>query len=281
MGHGVGAVLAAFGHRVVAPLSDRSDGTRRRAQRAGIEDVGDVAGAVAAADLVLSILPPAAAEETAAAFADAAQAAGRQPLFVDCNAVSPGTARRIEKALGPLPFVDGGIVGGRPRPGGPATRLYVSGARAQELVPLAGDSDAGALAVRVVSERIGDASALKMAYAGLTKGTMTLHAAVLLAAERLGVREPLEKELAASQAEAWKRMGVLPFLPADAERWIGEMQEIAATFRGAGLPGEFHDAAEAIFRLLARTPWSGETRETLDRSRTLDETIRTLAKLLD
>ena len=74
-------------------------------------------------------------------------------------------------------------------------------------------------------------------------------------------------------------MGVIPVLPADAGRWTGEMREIARTFRDAGLPGGFHEAAEAIFELMDATPYASETRETLDRSRTLEETIRTFAEL--
>ena len=34
-------------------------------------------------------------------------------------------------------------------------------------------------------------------------------------------------------------------------RFAGEMEEIAATFRAAGLPGEFHDAAARVYERLA------------------------------
>ena len=176
-------------------------------------------------------------------------------------------------------FVDGGLIGGPPRPGGPATRLYLSGPRAGALATLGGDSQRGAIDARVVGDAIGRASGLKMVYAGLTKGTMTLHTAVLTTARRLGLFDELVTELRESQAQAFARMGVIPFLPADAGRWTGEMREIARTFRDAGLPGGFHEAAEAIFELMDATPYARETRETLDRSRTLEETIRTLAEL--
>jgi hypothetical protein len=39
---------------------------------------------------------------------------------------------------------------------------------------------------------------------------------------------------------------------AKAWRFVGEMNEIADTFRGAGLPGEFHFAAAEIYRRMAR-----------------------------
>ena len=128
---------------------------------------------------------------------------------------------------------------------------------------------------------MGDASALKMAYASITKGTHTLHAAALVTAARLGVYEPLARELGESQADAWQRMQILPWLPADAARWIGEMEEIAATYADAGAPPGFHEAAAQVFRWMAGSPFAGETRETVDRSRGLEETIRVLSAGLE
>ena len=114
-------------------------------------------------------------------------------------------------------------------------------------------------------------------YAGLTKGTMTLHTAVLVTAHRRGLYVELTRELGESQQPALARMGVIPFLPADAGRWIGEMKEIATTFAGVDVTPAFHEGAAEIFRALAATPFAQETRETLDRSRTLEDTIAVLA----
>jgi 3-hydroxyisobutyrate dehydrogenase-like beta-hydroxyacid dehydrogenase len=281
MGHALGAVLRERGRRVVSALDGRGGATRARARRAGIEDVGDIAGLAAQCDVVLSVMPPAAAPDFARAFGEALERAPRRLVFVDCNAVSPAAAHDMAAGLAAAgaEFVDGGLIGGPPRPGGPATRLYLSGPRAGALATLGGDSQRGAIDARVVGDAIGRASGLKMVYAGLTKGTMTLHTAVLTTARRLGLFDELVTELRESQAQAFARMGVIPFLPADAGRWTGEMREIARTFRDAGLPGGFHEAAEAIFELMDATPYASETRETLDRSRTLEETIRTLAEL--
>ena len=62
-------------------------------------------------------------------------------------------------------------------------------------------------------------------------------------------------------------------IPADAERWAPEMEEIAATFAEAGVTDHFHKGAAEIYRLLARTPFAAETRETLDETRTLEQAL--------
>jgi hypothetical protein len=120
-----------------------------------------------------------------------------------------------------------------------------------------------------------------MCYAGLTKGTWTLHTAVLLAAESLGLSDELRGEFEYSQKAALAAMEAkVPRLPADAGRWIGEMEEIAKTFAEAGVTPRFHEAAADIFRLLNETPFDAETRETIDATRTAADTIKAAARLL-
>ncbi len=272
MGGAVGAALAAGGSRVGSVLEGRSDETRERAREAGISAWPDLDAALREADLVLSILPPSEATALARACAESMSRSGRRVPYAECNAIAPETSREIAGilALGD-DFIDGGIIGGPPQPGASGTRLYVSGPRAEELLAL--DAPEQGMIVRSLGPEVGRASAMKMSYAALTKGTMTLQAAVLMLARRHGLAEPFAEELQASQAAAWKRMGVLPFLPADAGRWIGEMEEIARTFREAGLPGGFHDAAADVYRAMAATPFARETRATVDRSRSLEEAI--------
>lgn len=278
MGHAVGAHLKGRGLRVITDLGGRSALTRERAARAGFEAQEGLDAVVDAADLVLSILPPAFAEDLAQRVAGAMKRTGRTPVYADCNAIAPATTQRLDGIIESVggDFVDAGLIG--PPPGrAAATRLYASGARAPLLSELsAGDHDQG-LRVHLLGDAVGRASALKMTYAGLTKGTMTLHAAVLVAAHELGVFGALAAELEASQPQAWSRMGILPFLPADSERWVGEMEEIATTFRDAGVSDGFHRGAAEVFRLMASTPYATESRENLDRSRSLEETIRVLA----
>jgi len=271
MGHAVGRAVRERGFRVITALVGRSSHSRRLAEAGGLEDVGALSDLVAAADLILSIMPPSAA----LGFADAAATAMRKraatPLFVDCNAIAPASSRAIAAIVGAAgaDFVDGGIIGSPPGIAAPP-RLYVSGDAAERLCALEGPQ----LKVVPLGREVGRASALKMCYAALTKGTMTLDTAVLLAGAQLGVSAELAAELADSQPAAWARMGKrVPWLAGNAGRWVGEMEEIAATFAAAGLPESFHLAAAEIFRLLAATPLAAETRESADRSRSLDEAL--------
>ena len=154
-------------------------------------------------------------------------------------------------------------------------RFYVSGADCAPMDVLSGP----AITVRPLGTEVGRASALKMCYAALTKGSWTLHTALLVAAASLGVLQELQVELSESQKGAYADMRArIPRLPADAARWVGEMEEIAATFEAAGVTGNFHDGAAAIFRLLAATPFAAETRQTMDPTRTLEETIAALVE---
>ncbi|MEM9735124.1 MAG: DUF1932 domain-containing protein [Pseudomonadota bacterium] len=271
MGHGVGEALTARGHEVVSVLAGRSAHTLGLAARAGIADAGSLEDMVAVADLILSIVPPDRALPQAEAVAGALKATGRQVPYADCNAISPATAALVAEALAVTgaPVIDCGIIGLNPIKT-PPTRFYVSGPDHSAMAMLASD----AITVTPVGDEIGQASALKMVYAACTKGTWTLHTAVLMAAARLGVLDPLLEEFDYSQAAVLKDMrGRTPFLPADAARWVPEMEEIAATFAGAGVTDGFHRGAAEVFRTLAATPFAAETRETLDRSRTLEEAI--------
>ena len=278
MGHAVGRTLREQGFRVITALAGRSAHSRALAERGGLEDVDTLAQLVSQADLVLSIMPADAAAVFATAAADAMGATGGTPIFADCNAIAPATSRKIGDIIGAAGavFVDGGIIGAPPGTGTPP-RLYVSGPDADQLLSLNG------LELNIVSlgPELGRASALKMCYAALTKGTMTLDTAVLLAGTQLGVYDELKAEFAGSQQAAFKRMeSRVPWLAMDAGRWTGEMEEIAKTFGNAGLPAKFHQAAAEIFRLLATSPLQAETRETADRDRTLDDAVRAFAKAL-
>ena len=204
MGHAVAAVLKAGGLRVVTCLAGRSARTRALAAKAGVEDLGDDAALVRAADVLLSILVPAQAEALAGRIAAALRATPADLLYVDCNAIAPETARAVGavvEAAGAR-FVDAGIIGPPPRAGAKGTRFYASGAAAADFAQL---RDYG-LDVRIIGERAGDASALKMCYAALTKGTTAIMTELAVAAARLGVSEPLRAEFELSQPEMLERM---------------------------------------------------------------------------
>lgn len=278
MGHAVGRVLLQHGHDVITCLLGRGEHTCSLSRQAGLREVDSLDDVVLQADMILSILPPAAAEEQANAVATAMRNTGKTPVYVDCNAISPQTAQRVARIVtdAGASFIDTGIIGLAPGRAGNSEgpRFYVSGDVLEPMLALDGHG------IRVVKagDHYGEASGLKMVYAGLTKGTWTLHTAILLAAKRLGVLDTLLEEFAFSQASALSAMRAqVPFIPADSNRWIGEMEEIASTLSDTGVTSGFHDGAAAIFRLLAETPLAQETRADMDRSRTLEQALEIYA----
>lgn len=272
MGHGLGAALIAAGHRVLTALEGRSARSRTLAGKAGLEDAGSLEAALGQADLFLSVLPPDAALPLAETAAPIIAGLERKPVYADLNAVSPATVRRIEAIVSGAGagFADGGIIGLNPQKDPKGTRLYLSGpARA---LPLS--LHAAGLQVHDLGPQSGRASALKMCYAALTKGRFSLYATVAAAVTALDLEEVWRAEMSQSQAETLAQIDrLVPRLPADAERWVPEMREIAGTFESVGLTGGFHEGAAAILTLLAQTPFAAETRETLDPDRTLAETV--------
>lgn len=225
MGAGVGRRLTERGCRVLSPLTGRSEATVARARAAGMVAASDEQAAET--EFVLSIIPPGEAVATAQRFAPVIAGAARKPIYVDCNAINPRTVARVAAVLAPTgcDFVDGGIIGGPPRDGYKGPTVYASGANASEF------ADFGrrhGLNVQVVEGPVGAASAVKMSYAGITKGITGLVSAMMLASARAGTAETLRAELAASQPTllAWFERQI-PQMYSKAYRWIAEMDEIA------------------------------------------------------
>lgn len=280
MGEGVGASIRGQGKDVITIVAGRSEETRMRAERSGFRAVPDLNALVSEADLILSIMPPERAEGFAGEVAAAMKATGAAPAFADMNAISPMTARRIAETIAGAggAFIDGGIVGWAPLKNEQITRLYVSGPDAA----LMDELDGNGKEIRQLGDEIGRASAVKMVYASITKGVDSLLTAAYTAAEALGIREVLEKEWSETQPDALARMNRrVSALPADAGRWIGEMEEIAATYASAGVTPNFHKGAADMYRLLNSTPFAAETRETMDRKRTMQESVRVYVAHLD
>jgi 3-hydroxyisobutyrate dehydrogenase-like beta-hydroxyacid dehydrogenase len=224
----------------------RSAGSRERAAAAGLEDARTVAAVVAASDVIVSVCPPHAAIEVAR------DVAGRRfaGLFVDANAVAPGTAREIGAIVeaGGATFVDGGLIGPPPRNAG-STRLYLSGREAKRAAAL---FESSALEAIAIGDGPGAASALKMTYAAYTKGSSALLMAIRALAASEGVDDALLAEWRRSQPDLPKRSEAAARDNArKAWRFVGEMEEIAAAFAAAGLPGGFHEAAAEIYARLA------------------------------
>jgi 3-hydroxyisobutyrate dehydrogenase-like beta-hydroxyacid dehydrogenase len=246
MGSVVGACAVAAGARVLWAAEGRSAGSRERAAVAGLEDAGTVAALVGASDVVLSVCPPHAALDLAREVARL----GFGGLFIDANAVAPATGREIGAVVetAGATFVDGGLIGPPPRSAG-STRLYLSGREAKRAAAL---FEGSALEAIAIGDGAGAASALKMAYAAYTKGSSALLMAIRALAATEGVDDALLAEWRRSQPELPKRSEAAARDNArKAWRFVGEMEEIAAAFEAAGLPGGFHQAAAVIYDRLA------------------------------
>jgi putative dehydrogenase len=247
MGAATAARLTENGVRVLTSLMGRSEASAKRAKAAGMLDASDAE--IAAADVILSIVPPGEALPLAQRLAPALTAANNKPIYADCNAVSPHTVKQIAAVVerSGAPFADAGIIGGPPRAGYGGPIFYYSGADTGTLQRL---NDFG-LVFRRVDGGIGAASALKMSYGGITKGLTAVGSAMLLAAERAGVAEALHAELAASQPNllAYFQRSV-PDMFGKAYRWVAEMEEIAH-FTGGGPSREMYEAIAAHYKRLA------------------------------
>jgi hypothetical protein len=195
------AVGAAVRGEVLWASEGRSESTRRRA--AAFTDVGSVAELVASSEVVLSICPPAIAEEVAGQVF----ALGFSGIFVEANAISPERMRRIG-ALGPG-VVDASIIAAK------GINVYLAGERAEGVAPLFGD---GVTAIPI-GERIGAASALKMAFGGWNKIGIALTAQAHAIARAYEVSRWLEAEGVPEDR--------LPRVIDRAWRWAPEMEEVA------------------------------------------------------
>ncbi|MEO8609396.1 MAG: DUF1932 domain-containing protein [Chloroflexota bacterium] len=246
MGISVAATLKNSGHAVYWASEGRSSQTRARAEQHGLIDADSLTKICETCAVIVSVVPPDSAETLAAQVISH----GFKGLFIDANAISPQKAQQIGEVMNAAgaSFVDGGIIGGpawKPN----TTWLYLSGERADQAADYFA---AGPLETRVIGDSIGKASALKICFAAYTKGTTALLSAVLAAAESLDVRAELEGQWSQNGSNfAEQSANSVRNVTAKAWRFVGEMDEIAATFADAGLPDEFHRAAADIYRRMA------------------------------
>jgi putative dehydrogenase len=225
MGSATARRLHERGATVITQLAGRSAASAARAERAGAVPVATDDEFAAQSDVILSIVPPGDAVALAQRLAPSIKRAGRKTVYVDCNAVSPQTAERIGEALDGTDcvYVDAGIIG--PPPSDTArTIFYASGEGAKAFERL---SNYG-LAIRLMDGPVGAASAMKLSYAGITKGCTAISAAMMLGSTRHGTADALLQELSESQPMLlnWMR-GFVSRMPPKAYRWVAEMEEIA------------------------------------------------------
>lgn len=246
MGISLAATARNSGYKAFWASEGRSGETRERASKYGLTDANNIKGLCQECSIIVSICPPHAAEEVAKKVRDC----GFRGMYLDANAISPQRSVKIgelmEKAN--IDFIDGGIIGMPAwKPG--TTWLYLSGTAAQNVAKY---FSAGPMEIEVIGTNPGKASALKMCFAANTKGTTALLCGILGLSEKLGVRAELEKQWSRNGSEfADQTKNRVRHVTDRAWRFIGEMEEIASTFEGAGFPGGFHKAASKIYQRIA------------------------------
>ncbi len=258
MGSAVAHRLTDKGIEVRTALKGRGAATLARAKQAGMTGVSDAM--IAASDIILSIVPPGSALQLAETLAPALRAAAKKPIYVDCNALDPATVLRIARVVEETgaTFVDGGIIGPPPEPDSKNTRIYLSGPDAAKVTVL----ENFGLNMPVQPGPVGAASAMKMSYAGITKGFTALGAVMMLAATRAGTAEALHAELAHSQPALFNWLTrQMPRMHSKAYRWVAEMEEISA-FVGEDKAGaQFYQAAARFYERIA-ADFEGANQET-------------------
>ena len=251
MGSAVGRRLRDSGARVITTLKDRSAASVERVRHANLEVVDDDDLLVRESAFILSIVPPGQATAVAERFRGPLTRADVKPIFVECNAISPASVRLIAESLAGTGcvFVDAGIIGRPPRPGEKGPHFYASGEQAHQLTTRPGGLG---LEIAVVDGGIGAASALKMSYAGLTKGLIALGAAMIGAASRAGVASALREELEYSQPRLLAMLATrIPAMYPKAYRWVSETEQIAEFLGGAENGGEIYTGAARFYEHLA------------------------------
>jgi 3-hydroxyisobutyrate dehydrogenase-like beta-hydroxyacid dehydrogenase len=246
MGVFVAACIQKSGYDVYWASAGRSPQTRQRAESHQLQDAVTLASLCETCQVIASVCPPHAAEDVA----NQVMEQSYRGQYLELNAVSPQKAIAIGEKMQStgIDYVDGCIIGDPAWEKG-KTYLYLSGEGATKAAAL---FISGAMGAHVIGDKIGQASALKMCYSAYTKGTTALLGSILAAAQSLGVREELEARWSADWpgfAETTRQR--VRKVTAKAWRFVGEMDEIAATFQSAGLPGEFFLASAQIYRRIA------------------------------
>jgi 3-hydroxyisobutyrate dehydrogenase-like beta-hydroxyacid dehydrogenase len=275
MGQAIAQQLKKNGYAVFTVLDGRSARSRALAEEAGITDLGSLDQLAAQCDVILSIMNPGAALEFAQSLAQAIKRAGTTPLAVDCNAIAPTTMQAVHAALTAVGArcLDAGIFSPPPRMGVPG-RMIVSGPDAEVLNAFATPD----LSVRVLSGRIGDASALKMCDAVISKGVTALVLQMLVAAERLGIAKELEEQFTTPRRRIHDVViDALPIMPAKAHRWVPEVMEIAKTLAAVGMTPKMIEGAADVYEFVAGTALGRETPESRDSARDGRGVVKQLA----
>jgi len=245
MGAALGAALKPVAGQVIWAELGRTHATAKRAELADLVAVPDPASLARRCDLVISICPPHAALDVAREVA----AASDTCRYLDANAVSPDTVRRIGELFGADRVVDGSIIG---PPGWRRgdTVLWLAGAHAPAVAAL---FDGSPFIARVLDGGLGAASALKVCFALRSKVMPAVWLEIAEAAAAFGVGDALREELARDGVDLDAEVAAIAGRArAKAWRWAGEMDEAADAVAAIGLPDGFSRAAAETYRRVDR-----------------------------
>jgi 3-hydroxyisobutyrate dehydrogenase-like beta-hydroxyacid dehydrogenase len=250
MGYHWARVLAGRGVKVLTYAKDRSETTRQRAEKIGVECVPSMESLVKDADLIVSIVVPFAAKRVANKVAKATAKSGRKDLlYLDANAISPMTADQIGKILQPssVNFVDGCIIGSASKMDKGAV-VYVSGPQA----PMIQELEAFGFSVKVLGPTVAQASAFKVVYAGLTKGLQGLFVELLMGARAFGLLDEILKRYEESFPGLLDKVtSSIVGLRIHAGRRAEEMDELKRTFNHHRMKSFMAPAAQKVLQAIA------------------------------
>jgi 3-hydroxyisobutyrate dehydrogenase-like beta-hydroxyacid dehydrogenase len=239
MGAAVAACAATNAVAVLWCENRRSTASVERAARFGLSPVATLAELLGRSDIVISLCPPAAAEDLARDVAEHRFAG----VYVEANAISPERTQRIAALLPDATVVDGGVIGSPPV-GGKTPTLYLSGP-AEATACIEALFANTAVQAAVLGTEVGKASALKLSYASFQKTSRVLVALAVGMAREHGVDEELI-EVASRRTDSYlSESQYVAKTAARAWRWGPELEEAADALAAVGLPPEMLRAAAA------------------------------------
>jgi 3-hydroxyisobutyrate dehydrogenase-like beta-hydroxyacid dehydrogenase len=259
MGSSLGKLLADDGFSVVTTVTERSPRTHRLAEQTGLNILPRLADVVRTGNVVVSVVPPQAAEEVAQHYLDLAAEAPPGAIYIDANPICPqaleGMALRFARAQ--IQFVDGAIHGVAAQLRGLGS-LYLSGAKADALARLFGRS----LRVKYLGDQPGRASAFKMLLGGMSKGLIALFVEMAAVARSVGLSDDMLDcygHFYPGVMTAVER--ILPTYPQHAARRADEMGELEQMMSALGLTPRMVGGAHRVIDALAQHDWKANPRK--------------------
>lgn len=285
MGSSFGNLLSTGGFDVVTTTEGRSARTVRLSRESGLTVLDSIGQVLQRSDILISMVTPDAALQVAHRVASVPRGSSRRLLCIDANSISPMTAVQVAEIVrtAGMEFLDASIFGLASRLQQRGV-LYVSGSRATEIAR----HFAPLMRVKVVGDKPGTASALKMIVSAVPKSIAALFIETMLFAREMG--------LLSEATESWNElypgvmevvMRLLPTYTQHAERRRQELQEVEQTMWMNDLTPQMVTAAKEVTARLSghifdpdRDPaqWSVEQLvEELHRSRALAASESSLA----